>query len=191
MKNLALTEAEIERALIYLHESRDGVARAVEGLTGAQWNFKPGADRWSVAEILEHLSVVEERVVENVFPKLNGAPATEGNGDSREMDALVIAKGSDRSTVLQAPPAIAPSGRWAPEESLERFLAGSERVAAFLQAPEAPLRGHLWPHPALGPLDGYQWVSLTAAHNERHTKQILEVKADANFPAHTMAGGAI
>ena len=37
-------------------------------------------------------------------------------------------------------------------------------------------------HPALGPLDGYQWVLFLAAHSVRHTKQILELKASAGFP---------
>jgi hypothetical protein len=32
-------------------------------------------------------------------------------------------------------------------------------------------------------MDGYQWVLTAAAHIERHTKQILEVKADAGFPS--------
>jgi hypothetical protein len=31
-------------------------------------------------------------------------------------------------------------------------------------------------------LDGYQFILLIAAHSERHTKQILEVKADPNYP---------
>ena len=31
-------------------------------------------------------------------------------------------------------------------------------------------------------MDSYQWILAVAAHTERHTKQILEVKADANFP---------
>jgi hypothetical protein len=32
------------------------------------------------------------------------------------------------------------------------------------------------------PLDGYEWLLFIGAHSERHTKQILEVKADPNFP---------
>jgi hypothetical protein len=31
-------------------------------------------------------------------------------------------------------------------------------------------------------LDAYQWLLLLASHSERHTLQILEVKADPNFP---------
>ena len=42
-----------------------------------------------------------------------------------------------------------------------------------------PVRGT----PGLGqPLDAYQWLLFISAHSERHTKQILEVKADPNFP---------
>jgi hypothetical protein len=31
-------------------------------------------------------------------------------------------------------------------------------------------------------MDGYQWILAAAARTERHTKQILEVKAEAGFP---------
>ena len=31
-------------------------------------------------------------------------------------------------------------------------------------------------------LDGYEWLLYIAAHSERHTKQIDEVKADPHFP---------
>ena len=31
-------------------------------------------------------------------------------------------------------------------------------------------------------LDGYQWILAAAAHTERHTKQVLEVRADEAFP---------
>jgi hypothetical protein len=31
-------------------------------------------------------------------------------------------------------------------------------------------------------MDGYEWALAAGAHTERHTRQILEVRADANFP---------
>ena len=45
----------------------------------------------------------------------------------------------------------------------------------------AGLRAHQADSP-LGKLDGYEWVLLIAAHSDRHTKQMMEVKADPNFP---------
>jgi hypothetical protein len=32
-------------------------------------------------------------------------------------------------------------------------------------------------------MDGYQWALTVAAHDQRHVFQILEVKADPNYPA--------
>jgi hypothetical protein len=32
-------------------------------------------------------------------------------------------------------------------------------------------------------MDGYQWILAAAAHAERHAKQMLEVKANAAYPA--------
>jgi hypothetical protein len=46
----------------------------------------------------------------------------------------------------------------------------------------AGLRGHAIDGPAGGKWDAYEWVLLIAAHSERHTKQIEEVKANPNFP---------
>jgi hypothetical protein len=31
-------------------------------------------------------------------------------------------------------------------------------------------------------MDAYQWLIFNGAHCKRHTAQILEVKADPNFP---------
>ncbi len=44
------------------------------------------------------------------------------------------------------------------------------------------LRAHAADSPMGVKLDGYEWILLIAGHSERHTKQILEVKADPNFP---------
>jgi hypothetical protein len=37
-------------------------------------------------------------------------------------------------------------------------------------------------HPVFKTLDTYQWLLLISAHMRRHTLQIVEVKADPNFP---------
>jgi hypothetical protein len=44
------------------------------------------------------------------------------------------------------------------------------------------LRGHAAENPMGGKWDAYKFIRLIAAHSERHTKQIEEVKANENFP---------
>jgi hypothetical protein len=46
----------------------------------------------------------------------------------------------------------------------------------------ADLRAHASPHWAVKEADAYQWLLYLSGHSERHTRQILEVKADPNFP---------
>ena len=176
-----LTPPEREQALRYLAETRDGVVEAVKGLSDAQWRFKPAPDRWSVAEVVEHLALIEE-IVHGILLKLDQAPAAPVNRDIKKIDAQILSEVPDRSTKVQAPPQAVPTGRWTPAAALDHYLATRAQITAILRsAPD--LRQHVVNHPVLGQLDGYEWILAVAAHSARHTKQILEVKADPHFPA--------
>ena len=175
-----LTQADREKADQYLQQTRDGVVAAVKGLSDAQMKFKPGPDRWSVAEVLEHIALVEDGLFLNVTAKVMKAPAGAADRDAAKTDAMVLAMIPDRSHKAQAPPQFVPTGRWTPAETLDHFLKSRARTIEFLDS-TPDLRAHVSDSP-LGPLDGYEWVLFMAAHSERHTKQILEVKADPSFP---------
>jgi len=96
---------------------------------------------------------------------------------------MVLARIPDRSRKAQAPEALQPTNRYgSPEAAVKHFVESRSRTLEFLQKTE-DLRGHAIDNPPLGAkLDAYQWVLFIAAHSERHTKQIDEVKADPNFP---------
>jgi hypothetical protein len=175
------TPAERKQAQRYLTDTRKGVEDAVKGLTDAQWKFKPAPGRWSVAEVVEHLALIED-VVHSILARLPESPAPASDRNVKEVDEMILGKVPDRTTKLQAPESAQPTGRWTPAGALEHFAAARNQTAALLASTPA-LRGHVFVHPYFGPLDGYQWIIAVAAHSERHTKQILEVKADANFPA--------
>ena len=176
----AAASAQDRKGLDYLNETRDGLLAAVKGLTPAQWTFKPAPDRWSIAEIVEHITVVESYVNE-LIRNLPQAPAPAADFNPAKMEALILAKMPDRSVKYQAPEEIRPTGRWTPDETVKRFLAARRQNAESLENnPE--LRKHVVTHPAFGPVDGYEWILLTSAHSARHTQQILEVKADSRFP---------
>ncbi len=177
-----ITTSEREQALHYLTETRAEVAGAVKGLTDAQWNFKPAPDRWSIREVLEHIEVVEDLLNTGIRARLEKGAAPAADRDARQVDAVVLSKVPDRSIKAQAPPQIAPTGRWSGPAALERFLASRQQTINWLKS-DNDLRGHMADHPILGPLDSYEWILAGAAHSERHTKQILEVKADPGFPA--------
>jgi uncharacterized damage-inducible protein DinB len=176
-----LSKADREKGVKYLEETRDGVVAAVSGLSDAQWHFKAGPDRWSIAECLEHIALSEDllylNVTQNVMKAGPGAP----DRDFAKTDAMVLAMIPDRSHKAQAPPQLVPTGRWTPEETLKHFLASREKTIEFMKT-EPGLRMHVLNSPQGIPLDAYEWLLYIGAHSKRHTEQIEEVKADLNYP---------
>ncbi len=65
---------------------------------------------------------------------------------------------------------------------MKAFEQSRESNMDYVRTTNDDLRDHFFSHPVFGPLDGYQWLLLIATHSARHTAQIEEVKADANFP---------
>jgi hypothetical protein len=178
-----VSQAEKDRALQYLESTKRGVLDATKGLSDAQWNFKPAPDRWSVAELIEHLAAAEDMlrgVTQEQIMKSPAVPVRSAE-EIKKSDEIVLAMVPDRSHKVQAPEPLKPTNRFgSPEAAQKHFLESRAATEEYLKNTSG-LRAHLGDSP-LGKLDGYEFVLFTAAHSERHTKQMLEVKADPNFP---------
>jgi DinB family protein len=177
----SLSQADRDNALQYLESTKQGVIDATKGLTPEQWNFKQAPDRWSVAEVTEHIAAAEDFLFDNITKNVMKAPARTGADDVKAIDETVLAKIPDRSKKAQAPEPLKPTNRYgSPEVSLKHFLESRERTIEYLKKTD-DLRAHAADGP-VGKMDGYEWILFIAAHSDRHTKQIKEVEADAKFP---------
>jgi DinB family protein len=175
-----VTSAERELAARYLAATRDRLVDSMKGLSDAQWNFKPSPDRWSIAEIMEHVAIVEDRVQE-IVGNMGQAPADAADRDVKQVDAFILVAIPMRNPRYKAPERVSPIGGRMGAQALEHFLESRVQTNELLSS--APnLRGRVLPHPIFGPWDGYQWILAAGGHCARHTGQILEVKADPNFP---------
>lgn len=177
-----LTQAEKGRALKYLESTKQNVLQATKGLSEAQWTFKPMPDRWSVAQVMEHIVASEDFIRENLLKeKVMAAPASEPGRDVKQIDEAVMAKIPDRTQKAQAPAPLLPRNRFgSPDGSVKHFVESRAMTEQYLRTTNG-LRGHVMDGP-VGKMDGYEFVLFIAAHCERHTEQINEVKADPNFP---------
>jgi hypothetical protein len=175
-----VTQAEKDRALQYLESTKKGVLEATKGLSDAQWNFKAGPDRWSIAQVMEHIAAAEDFIRGMDAEQVMKAPAV-ADRDLKKSDDAVMANVPDRSHKLQAPEPLVPTNRFgSPQGSIQHFVESRAKTEEFLKTTSG-LRDHVTDSP-MGKLDAYEFVLLIAAHSERHTKQILEVKADPNYP---------
>jgi hypothetical protein len=184
-----LTQAELEQARLYLEQTGNYVVGATKGLSDAQWHFKPAPECWSIAELVEHMVAVQELVLGPIREQLAQTPASPVHPDYEQVDGIVLHQFHGRQNKFQAPAVLRPTGQQAPAAACERLVKNCGRLTEYLES-TPDLRHHLRESPPLKAItkgafqlmDGYQWVLTAAAHTERHTKQILEVKADARFP---------
>jgi uncharacterized damage-inducible protein DinB len=178
-----LTAEERAFAAKYLEETRQKFLASIEGVTDAQWTFKAGPDRWSIAEVAEHIAISESTILELVTAKILTAPPPPA-GAERVPDEKLLEAIVDRSSRFQAPEMLKPASRWATRDALAKdFNAARDKTVAYVRNTKDDLRGHAAPHPVLKSLDGFQWVLLIGAHSARHTAQIEEVKAAPGYPA--------
>jgi len=174
-----------------IEESRQGLIAATEDLSEAQWHFKPSPECWSIAEVLEHVVMTQELILGAVFERLANAPPAPADHDRDTVDALIVNNFPDRSMKFKGPEVLQPTGRVPPSEALDRLNQTCAHIAECVDS-KPDLREHAVDSPPLKAvsqgkyqfIDGYQLLLAMAAHNERHLRQIREVKADAGFPAH-------
>jgi len=178
----AQTSEDRAAALAYLQKTEAGVIEGAKGLSEAQLNFKAAPDRWSVAQVLEHLASAEDMLFGLVQTQVMTAPARPAGEDVKAIDELILTAIPDRTQKRSAPEPLIPNDRFhGAQASLEHFEASRAKTIAFLKDTK-DLRDHVLDSPLGKKLDAYQWLLFIAAHSERHTKQLLEVKADPNFP---------
>jgi len=157
---------------------------AVSNLSEAQANFRPDENRWTIAEIVEHVSIVNDG-----FLRLTHKLVKEAESEPRPPKADLnlghtsLDENGRQREPFQAPERVRPKGGVSVEDSLAKMrmaLAGFADIQPRLEAVD--LSEKVFPHPALGPFNAYQWMVLLGEHEDRHRAQVDRVKAASGFP---------
>jgi hypothetical protein len=170
-----------EEVLNYLDKTRDELRAAVDSVPSHARNTKPAADRWSVAQVLDHLAIVHRRVATLISKSIAEAQAA-GLGPetstSPVLNTIPAERILDRSRKVQAPEAIVPRSDVDAETAWSELAEAQEKLrAAFLTGDGLALEQVIQPHPVLGPINMYQWTLFNGSHEARHTLQIREIGA--------------
>src|SRR5258706_10529827 len=179
-----ITATERAHAINLLQQSQAEFLSLVDGLTEAQWNYKPGPDRWSVGETAEHIVLAEGGLFTFLERALAAAPNPDWETKTRGKTEFIEKVMVDRSHKAQAPEAIVPHGKLTHQEVIERYKIVRAKTLKFAQETDVALKEHTADHPfpVFGTLSAYQWLIYIPLHNMRHDQQIAEVKASPGFP---------
>lgn len=171
----SLSDNERQQLLDHLNQSRKTFAEGIQGLTPAQANFKPAANRWSVLECAEHLTQAEQLLFADVQEALNGPVGKK----SRVSDENVLDAWGTRKQKAQSSGAYDPIGRWPDLGAvLKEFNRRRALTIEFVTSTQEDLRGRT----CCGGMDLYQQLLGISAHTLRHVEQMNEVKADSGYP---------
>jgi len=169
----------LSEVLPLIETSRAAVRAAVDAVHPNQRAVRPGPDRWSVHEVLEHLALVESRFAATIAEPLTRARAGglgPETGPRVSLSEATRRELVDRGSRRSAPESMLPVGvtdedaAWAALERSRR-----EFLDVVVSGDGLALSEVFGEHRRWGALNVYQWVEVLAGHEHRHAEQILEI----------------
>ena len=144
---------------------------------------RPAPERWSVGEIVEHITATEELLMGLVESSLASPADAEAAGLLQALPVAAFAQRiEDRSQPAQAPAEVRPKGGLTRTETLELYHARRDKTLEFVRTTQGALGAHTAAVPN-GKLTALHLLTIVAHHNIRHNKQIAEALEQLAAPA--------
>jgi len=165
----------LQRTFEKLQTSQQSFLHAADSIAAPNWTTPPAPNCWSAGHVVSHLCQVERNTLgcaDRVIRK-TARPVR-----FFQRFHLPIALVETRIIKRKSPEVVAPRNLSCKETMIAELRGVRERTLAFLEETHGrDLSAYRWPHPFLGRLSFYEWFTFIAAHQLRHTKQLVEIAA--------------
>ena len=159
----------------YMERLSQAIAAAIDGMNSAELNRHLG-EKWSVAEVLEHLYLTYTGTLKAFERCLQAGKPLAGVPTFRQKVSIaLVTEFGYFPTGRKSPDRVRPQGLAAEKvvADIGPKIAAMDEMIAQCEARYGS-RIRLLDHPVLGPLTGRQWRKFHLAHGQHHVKQILE-----------------
>ena len=172
-----MTQRDREHIVAHLEMTQAWLTDEVSPLSAAQLNFRPAPDKWTVAEVVQHLAIAEPNYWKLLQDALKQPPK---KLDKAANDADVLWYGIDRTHHEKTSVDENPKDQVIDAaQALKTFLAMHAKLLEVARSSQEDLRGHAVPDWGV---DAYQCLLEISTHEQRHILQIREIKASPGFP---------
>jgi hypothetical protein len=168
--------ARLAETMDYVEEKRKELLQSFAGASSNRLSQRVVKDSWSVAEILDHLRMVESGVARIITKRVGQARET---GLGEEKSTASVMPSFDRysaileGAVLKSPEVVLPRAEIDFKEALDGLESSREALRAAVGSANGLALGEIkHTHVVLGELDLYQWLIFVGQHEQRHRKQI-------------------
>ena len=175
----------ISDVLDSIESVRDRIYSTVEGLTSEQSEFKPSADAWSVANLVEHLGRTEDRVTGLLNRLIAENESLGPNPDMGGFQPFSLEEQAERARTqkFSAPEPAQPRECLTLDAALAKMRRTREALKSLRPKIESTdLSRATAPHPVFGQLNAYRWLAFLGVHEGRHLAQMKSVMASPEFP---------
>jgi hypothetical protein len=157
---------------------RERLRSLVSQLTPESMSTLPDGEKWTIAQIIEHIAMVDESTIK-ICAKLLKKSEEAGhasNGEVMISDGF-LQKGVEIAALkVEAPSFVQPTGERTIVESMAKLDENGERLAAMrTQFESVGGTEFKFPHPFFGEISAQEWLALKGGHEHRHIKQIEKI----------------
>ena len=175
---------ELDSVVACMAKTHRALLSAADAVAPDEWKTRPAEDKWSAAELVAHLILVERGVIGKADRVVQHPPR---HVSLLQRIHIPMALVEHRWIRRKAPTALEPGMLRDKELMLAELRTVRERSLAFLEETKGRnLRQYCWKHPALGTLNLYEWMQFIASHEVRHTKQMREISAALPKPVESL-----
>ena len=172
-----MSKEDRQHVVAHLEMTESWLAGEVSGLSPAQLNFRYAPGKWTILDVIEHLTVAEPHYWEDLQKEVKQPPA---KPKQQVSDADMLWYGIDRTERQKTGPSEEPKGRISDvQQGLASFRKLRAEILTYARTTGDDLRAHSYPEWGV---DTYQALLGISTHSQRHILQIREIKAQPGFP---------
>ena len=174
----SMTKLEREQLVAHFEMTERWLGLELRGLSDAQLTWRAAEGKWSILDVLDHLTVAEPQYWQWLEEGMK-EPATVTRG--QDPDENFLWYGIDRTQRNKTAAAREPKGQLTnAAEGLAKFTKLRARMLEYARTTQDDLRTHTVQK---SKTDLYQWLLMISTHSQRHLLQIQEIKASPHYPA--------
>jgi len=157
------------------NQIREQTKQLVASLTDEQKTNLPDGEKWTIAQIIEHVAIVQDGMAKISAKLLTQAQAAgkSADGAARLSENFMTKAAEAKQMKLEAPDRVHPTGKQSVEESLAKMdetRGVLEDLRPLFESVECS--DFKFPHPFMGDLTAHEWLTLVGGHEARHLRQI-------------------
>ncbi|MBA3768080.1 MAG: DinB family protein [Acidobacteria bacterium] len=162
----------MEKVFARLDSTHRELMETITPIDDEQFAHRPSPNEWSIAEIVHHLCLVEQRVLKGLEAELSNPPVRVRLLQRLMPVSLLV---GSRVVRVKAPKTVEPLDPPSKKEVIANYESVRRNLKEFsaVHGPER-MKQLAMKHPFLGTFDGVTAIAFVGHHERRHFKQIKE-----------------